>query len=277
LGNNQLSGNLPPGLANCNQVFFLDVSNNLLEGDIPNELSSVTSYEDLFFHNNRFTGIPPWQQNWFLNALWIQNNRMTFEDIETHFVGYMWYNYSPQDSIGAKVDTILVPGSNIGIYSGTGGQFTEYSWYKNGELIFQGNMADTLFINNVSQADTGTYYCIATNTLATDLTLVRRPFRIRVDTTQNIIDNPVPNFRIFPNPATDLITVEFANNHHPLHIKLTDLKGRYINGFNFTNTGDNTLFINLKELKDGIYLLQIQTTSTIYSQKIIKANRVAAY
>lgn len=202
---------------------------------------------------------------------------MTFEDIEPHFVGYMWYYYSPQDSIGVKVDTILVPGSNIGIYSGTGGQFTEYSWYKNGELILQGSEADTLFINNVSQADTGTYYCIATNTLAVELTLVRRPFRIRVDTTQNIIDKPVPNIRIFPNPATDLITVVFANNHHPLHIKLTDLKGRSVKRFNITNTGGNTSLIDLKGLKDGIYLLQIKTNTSAYTQKIIKANRAAAY
>jgi hypothetical protein len=277
LGNNQLSGNLPQALANCNQIFFLDVSNNLLEGDIPEELASVTSYGDLFFHNNRFTGIPPWQNNWFLSALWIQNNCMTFEDIEPHFVGYPWYNYSPQDSIGVKVDTLLVPGSNIGIYSGTGGQFTEYTWYKNGELILQGSEADTLFINNVSHADTGTYYCIATNTLATELTLVRWQFRITVDTTQNIIDNPTPNVHIYPNPASDIISIEFTNNHYPLHIKLFDLKGMYVNGLNITNTGGNKYLINLRGLKNGIYFLQIQTNTNTYTQKIIKANRNAAY
>lgn len=277
LGNNQLSGNLPPALADCNQIFFLDVSNNLLEGNIPEELASVTSYGDLFFHNNRFTGIPPWQNNWFLSTLWIQDNRMTFEDIEPHFVGYPWYNYSPQDSIGVKVDTILVPGSNICIYSGTGGEFTSYKWYKNGELIFQGSEADTLFISNVSQTDTGTYYCIATNTLAIELTLIRRPFRITVDTTQNIIDKPVPNIHIFPNPAADLITVEFTNNLYPLHIKLTDLKGRYVKVLNMIKTSGNKYLINLGALDDGIYLLQIQTKSTIYTQKIIKGNRATAF
>jgi len=107
--------------------------------------------------------------------------------------------------------------------------------------------------------------------------LERRPVRITVDTTQNIIDNPTPNIHIFPNPVSNIISIEFTNNHYPLQIKLIDLKGRYVNGLNITNNGGNKHLINLKGLEDGIYFLQIQTNTSTCTHKIIKANQAAAY
>jgi len=270
LQNNQLTGELPTELANLNEVYYLDVSFNQLEGDIPDEMANVTSYEDLFFHDNNFTGIPPWDDNWYLNALSIDNNKMTFEDIEPHFVGYIWYDYAPQDSIGIKIDTVLIPGSSFSIYSGTGGVFTEYLWYRNAELILQSTGADTLFIENVSWADTGIYLCIAENSLATELTLKRRPVHITLDTGTNISGNNIPEpFTLCPNPASKKISIEFPFKQGVIDLWIFELEGKCVLTERKTQVSNSHITVDINRLEQGVYLVKAQTKNNIYTTKLI--------
>ena len=279
LHTNHLTGELPEELANLDEIYYFDVSFNLLEGDIPDELANVTSYENMFFHNNNFTGIPPWDNNWFLSALWIQNNKMTFEDIEPHFVGYMWFNYAPQDSMGVKIDTALIPGSSFNIYSGTSGEFTEYFWYRNGELILQTTEADTLFLEDISYADTGIYQCWAENSLATELTLIRRPVHITVDTGTNISDNyhqrKYP--AIYPNPASEEITVLMPYEPGLVKLEVFDLEGKCVLTQRHIQANNSKITVGIKGLKSGIYLLRIQTENRNYSTKFIINKRGAKH
>jgi len=272
LNNNQLTGELPRELSFLNQLYYLDVSNNFLEGEIPDDLANVTSYEDLFFNNNFLTGIPPWDNNWFLNALGIENNKMTFEDIEPHFVGYMWFNYSPQDSMELKIDTILKYGNDYNIYSGTGGVYTEYYWYKNGNLLLQSPEADTLSLKNISYSDTGIYYCRAINSLATELTLVRRPVHIGIDTTEGINEQSGKrkNLICYPNPADKQITVTLPVNDEMIMMSILNIYGRCIWMEGKKPDSNSQVTIDLEWIPEGIYLLQIKTTYSEYYKKIIK-------
>lgn len=271
LNDNLLTGEIPSELANLNKVYYLNLSFNQLEGDIPDQLAKVTSYEDLFFNNNNLTGIPSWADNWFLNALALQNNKMTFEDIEPHFVGYIWYNYAPQDSIGIKIDTVLIPESNFSIYSGTGGEYTEYLWYKNGELLLQGTETDTLYLYNISNADTGLYQCWATNSLATDLTLIRRPIHISLDTGTNITGfNANKSLRIFPNPTNENLTIELPYNERSILVHISDIQGKCILKKEIDQHNTSPIKIDVNEILPGIYILQMQTENNKYSTKFIK-------
>ena len=273
LNNNQLIGELPPELENLNELYHLDVSNNYFEGDIPDEFANIITCESMFFHNNQFTGIPPWDNNWFLSALWIQNNKMTFEDIEPHFVGYMWFNYFPQDSIGIKIDTVLTPGSNYGIYSGTGGEYTEYHWYRNGELLLQSNEADTLWINNFSNADTGTYQCWAENSLATELTLVSRPVHVKIDTGVNILHAKYKDISIYPIPANDRITVEMYLKDRSTSVQIINMQGKCVLKKDYEKENCSRIVLDIKHLSPGMYLFNLQTKIDTYSTKFIKSKR----
>ncbi len=274
LGNNLLSGPIPAELSNCNQIYFLDLSNNMLEGDIPNELAQVTSYQDMFFHNNLLTGIPPWDNNWFLNALWIQDNRMTFEDLEPHFVGYMWYNYAPQDSTEQYIDTLLAPGGSYAIYSGTQGQYTTYCWTLNGDTIPGSENADTLKLNHISAADTGTYICYASNTLCTGpsswqpMELIRRPVHISLDTlASNIIEPDEFNkLLVYPNPCGGTLTIVTRQEGGLLTVN--DLHGRIIVQLPIQKNSTHTL-LDLKLLNPGVYLLHLNQPSSVITRKII--------
>lgn len=275
LNNNLLSGPIPTELSNCNQIYFLDLSSNMLEGDIPSELADVTSYLDMFFHNNHLTGIPPWDNNWFLGALWIQDNRMTFEDLEPHFVGwYNWYNYSPQDSTGQYIDTLLAPGSKYAIYSGTQGEYTTYYWTLNGDTIPDTENADTLKMAHISAADTGTYICYARNSLCTGpssgppMELIRRPVHIRLDTIASKIDeaDEFNKLSVYPNPCGGTLTIVTRQGGGLLTVN--DLHGRILIQLPILPNSMHTM-VNLQLLKPGVYLLHLNQPSSVITRKII--------
>ena len=279
LNDNQLTGKLPENLggffSNSDQAGYvtLDVSNNHLTDSIPFSWADIAVTGGWFdFSWNLFTDIPPWNPNWILDALELEGNKMTFEDVEPHFVGYTIYTYSPQDSMGVKVDTALTPGSNFYIYSGTGGEFTEYFWYRNGELILQSIEADTLFLEDISYADTGIYQCWAINSLATELTLIRRPVHITIDTETNISYNyhqrKYP--AIYPNPASEEITVLFPCKPAFADLRIFNLEGKCVLTQRHTQVNSSQIIIGIKGLKPGIYLLRIQNKETIIYKKLIK-------
>ncbi len=258
-----------PGLDYFNNLLFMTGYLRLNDPDNPD----IITCESMFFHNNQFTGIPPWDNNWFLSTLWIQNNKMTFEDIEPHFVGYMWFTYFPQDSMGIKIDTVMTPGSSYAIYSGTGGEYTEYHWYRNGELILQSNEADTLWINNFSYADTGTYQCWAENSLAKELTLVSRPVHIKIDTGVNILQPKNKDISIYPIPANDRITIEMNFKDRSISIHILNMQGKCVLNKDYEKGGCSRIVLDIKHLSPGMYLFNLQTKIDTYSTKFIKSKR----
>ena len=196
---------------------------------------------------------------------------MTFEDIEPHFVGYMWFHYSPQSPMGKEIDTVMIPGTNYSIYSGTGGEHTEYFWYKNHKLILQSTEADTLFLENISYADTGVYTCTAKNSLATELTLYRRPVHITFDTANAILPKQLnkKNIICFPNPCFSQVSILIPEPIKMANINIYNIQGKCIKIKNNVKINNSTIKTDLRGIKPGVYLLQLQTEKNNYSTKII--------
>jgi len=272
LNNNNLTGGLPAELASINDLNGLTVSYNNLSGPVPDEFSYQISYWAFHINNNHFDYLPPFNNWYLLSGLMVENNKLTFEHLESHAQsGYMWFYYSPQDSMGVKIDTALIPESSFSIYSGTGGEFTEYFWYRNGELILQSMEADILFIENITYADTGIYQCWAENSLATELTLVRRPARITIDTGANIVDNRhlLKNFTIYPNPASEEITILLPFKSEFVNLTIYDLGGKYVFKKEHVPVSNSKIKVGIEGLKSGIYLLQVQANNKSHSTKLI--------
>ena len=161
--------------------------------------------------------------------------------------------------MGIKIDTTLIPDKDFCIYSGTGGEFTEYFWYRNGELILQSTKADTLFLEKISYADTGIYHCIATNSLATELTLIRRPVHINIDTGVNIVEHhKQEHISIYPNPAKDYVVFETSLNYpngKKYKLILSDVFGQVVATLSLKN--EKTVWDCREELS-GTYIYSIK-------------------
>jgi len=284
LSNNLLSGKIPEYLSN---LFFhepsitINVSHNLFSGSIPNSWGNLSFLIDgLDLSYNNFTSLPTVNYNWIITFFHIEGNRFTFEHIESHYQSYLaglyyFFYYHPQDSIGAKIDTALVPQSNYRIYSGTGGEYTNYKWFRNGELILESPDADSLHLEDISYADTGIYTCQANSSLIYFLNLYRRPVHITIDTSGVNIDHFSVNNKIelYPNPASEFVWIDLPDNSKIIDLKIIDMNGKSIFSRESLCLTYHKTMINVAGIKPGIYILQAQTENSNYTTKLIINNR----
>lgn len=287
LHGNLLSGRLPEYLSNLFYQNFpnfitLDVSNNMFDGPVPESWGNLSFLIDaLDLSHNNFTSLPQINLNWCMTFFHIEGNKLTFEHIESHYQTYLqglyfFFYYYPQDDMLEEIDTTLVPGNNINIYSGTGGEFTNYKWFKDNQLILESTDADTLHLIDVSLSDSGTYICRAENSLVSSLWLYRSPVHISIDTTgvgtQNL--QPLQNqIHVFPNPASDQVTLSMPNHQQPVCISIYNLSGKCVFTTKAFEIDNAKITININGLPTGIYLLKVQTKNKTYTTKLIKNKR----
>ena len=285
LQNNQLTGSLPENFCNFflnyEIGFSLNVGNNNLSDSLPESWGNMDLLIDAFdISGNNFTYIPPVNYNWLGTFFHIEENKLTFEHIEPHYNSYIgglyyYFYYSPQQFMCEEIDTLLPAGSDYWIYSGTKGEYTNYEWYHNQQLIHQGPGLDTLFLENISYADTGIYYCDATNSLVSGLSLRRNNVFIGIDTGTQIINNynksnlPV----IYPNPASEKITVLFPMKTTLADLMIFDLQGKSVLAKRQISVNNFKTTLSTEELKPGIYLIRVQTENSHYSTKLIIKNQ----
>jgi mRNA deadenylase 3'-5' endonuclease subunit Ccr4 len=75
--------------------------------------------------------------------------------------------------------------------------------------------------------------------------------------------NVIPEFKIYPNPTQDFITIENTATDQIQALTLLDYSGKMIKRFYPKNS-----ILNLRDLSPGIYLLQISTIEGVYCEKI---------
>jgi uncharacterized repeat protein (TIGR01451 family) len=76
-------------------------------------------------------------------------------------------------------------------------------------------------------------------------------------------DSPEEGIKMFPNPTTGLLTIE---TNKIINVKVSDITGRKILD---EDCQDNKIQIDLSDIKKGIYILEIKTEKTVYSEKVI--------
>ncbi len=83
--------------------------------------------------------------------------------------------------------------------------------------------------------------------------------------------NVSDNYRIFPNPATDKLIVEFKSEQDsPVEFKLMNLTGQTIFTRSLTSAERNSQQeINLDHIRPGVYLVHLTGLSESYTQRII--------
>ncbi|MCC7233207.1 MAG: T9SS type A sorting domain-containing protein [Bacteroidia bacterium] len=79
-----------------------------------------------------------------------------------------------------------------------------------------------------------------------------------------IEDNTVSGLSLFPNPATDLVTV--SNLPAGSTVRITDMTGRKV--YSRPAGSENTL-VNTSDFANGVYLVQVENNKGVLTQKLI--------
>lgn len=304
LYSNELEGAIPETLGNLSMLEVLDLSSNQLEGLIPLKLGNLDSLKSLFLHTNQFDGAIPTTivnctklsdlgiENNFLDHLpdlsslenldWlvIKNNQFTFEDIEPNVgVPNTSFQYSPQDSIGMGLDTTLSLGENLTLSITVGGSANQYQWFKDNEELVGAN-ENIYTISNAQLSASGSYVCEVNNTIATELTLMSRPFQVTVvepanlDKAKELVPNNYVLHQNHPNPFNPSTTIVFTlPEANEVLLELYTILGQQVttllNEKRSAGTHNITISTNHMRLASGVYIYQLISGDFIGRKKLV--------
>ena len=191
-----------------------------------------------------------------------RNNKIPFEFLEKN-VGVETFTYDKQDSLLSPEIHLLAKGGNLQIDSGTRGHSTSYTWYKDNQVI--PNKTDsTLVIQGFSEADEGTYYMKATNSILPDLTLYRHKVHVQADEISGTRYIAITDLRVYPNPASGQIF--FDDLHGEGLVMIFDINGKVV----FDEWKSFNAPIPVDGLPTGLFVLNIQLDGKIYKSKFVK-------
>ncbi|MFT0155410.1 immunoglobulin domain-containing protein [Tenacibaculum ascidiaceicola] len=211
LGNNTLTGTIPPELGNLINIEDLGLEENKLTGEIPSEFGNLSSLVSLYLYENNLTGGVPVElgnlnklENLYLNnnqlsgkipttikeipnlyLFTINNNRFVFEDLEEgHLLlksKLKYYVYDSQAHLGVSKEITVKQNESITFsVEGTSSPNNIYTWRLNGKNIL--NTKDKTFtISKADIDDNGVYDCLITNSVVTNLTLIKKTITLNVE------------------------------------------------------------------------------------------------
>jgi Zn-dependent metalloprotease len=80
------------------------------------------------------------------------------------------------------------------------------------------------------------------------------------------------DFKVFPNPATNFVTVSFSSlSNDAVNYSLIDVQGRVIQKYSVNGTvGAINEYLNISEIPNGFYILKIAQGNLQYNTKIVK-------
>jgi len=216
-------------------------------------------------------GRPPYRVEYSVeginNKIFTSDSSITLSNLSSGEVRIAVIEWEEFISCTQFIDTLLVDSvlnvegttSSTQCISGGGIDLTVTS--TNGPVSYLWSTGDTT--EDLSNLSPGTY-----SVSVTDLTGCTVQDSFVVDTTGSCPTSNDISLRslihIFPNPTTNILQVE-SENLHIQQIQLFDLRGRMLMG-----KREQTDILNLYDLSQGIYILEVQTDQGILTEKIIK-------
>ncbi len=82
-------------------------------------------------------------------------------------------------------------------------------------------------------------------------------------------DDELADFKVYPNPATDMVFVSFLSTNENVKIEIIDLGGKVMNQIQKGTVSEIPISIPVQNLDPGIYLLRVALENTFTTQKII--------
>ncbi len=137
-----------------------------------------------------------------------------------------------------------------------------------GFISFRIRPKSGLMVNDVIE-NRATIYLKDIGTFETN-TCITKILQERVTTVKN---NPVSKINLYPNPATDRLTLEFnMNQSQLLYLRFYDISGKLLQQQKTNCTsGSNVLELSTGDYSNGIYFITLSTESEVlYYGKILK-------
>ncbi|MDG1237789.1 MAG: T9SS type A sorting domain-containing protein, partial [Flavobacteriales bacterium] len=144
-----------------------------------------------------------------------------------------------------------------------------FSWEKLGDITGGGtNNEETTYIYKDVSPNSGDNYYRLSQTDIDGTTESFSPIVVNCD-------SKVDNYRIYPNPTTNLITIEFELEYFQgdnIQLVLRDLKGTNLKTTSVAlSRGYNSFNVDLSELPKGFYMIQFQGTKNhIPERRVVK-------
>lgn len=248
---------------NCgiNKLSSLDLSQNTSLGWLNCGLNSLTTLDishntlliHLYTNNNQLTHLDI-SQNDTLKYFSCENNRLTFESLEPA-IHIENLTYSPQDSIGALLDSTVTKGANFDYYLEVGGEHNIFQWYKD-DIELPSQTSATLRLTGLELDDSGVYRCEITNSVVKGLTLYSREIVLAVANKTHADEvGTHDNLIIYPNPTHNKLYLETSETGTVIII---DLNGKMVLNYNIEQL---KTVIDVSGLVSGTYLVSARKVS----------------
>jgi Leucine-rich repeat (LRR) protein len=184
---NRLNNVIPFQISNLSKLQHLMLGYNEFSGVLPPEMSRLSKLTAFLILNNKFEGALPDFTNTNLASLNISSNKFRFVDFAAQYsfyknrpgLSFRYENQGLTDTVGTIMGII---GGTVSLTMYENGRFSpqdSYQWYRNNTLI-SGATSRTYTISNLETINSGSYNCISTNSLITDLILTREPIILNV-------------------------------------------------------------------------------------------------
>lgn len=252
LNNNNLS--FVPDFSTNTNLSTVDLSQNKIS-KFPDLSASSSKLKILKISNNLLDSIPDLSQFSVLDTLFVQNNRLTFEDVIPLVQNSIIVNlkYAPQEQVGygqnANVTELQPFTIDLGIDKNVSGN--QYVWLKNG-VTYSVTSSGVLIIPQVQMADSGVYVCQITNPLAPNLILTSRPVILTVKPCINIsnLTYTVTDYDCNLGGSVTINNQSISGGQTPYVYTLTSNEFgivKYANGNQFTNLFENEYTLEIKD------------------------------
>ena len=266
LETNRLSGSIPSSIGNLKKLSYLYLHHNRLTGSIPSSFGKLTNLFSLWINDNQLSGsIPASFVNLnYLGFLYLQNNRFTFGGMELIAKKFPYSTYSPQANI-----PIHQHGNALSVSAGGTLNNNTYKWFKcegTTSILVATIKGDSVF----HPSENGKYRVVVSNSIATRLKLFTKlydytaPNNTVIASAENGLQQyGKPNlFRVYPNPARDILHVE---TNGAATFSLIDQSGKILVTTNINGKG----IINVSGIPAGLYYLKNNSTGNV--QKVVIA------
>jgi hypothetical protein len=277
---NIFTGQMPTAFGNLINLKNLSLARSSFDGQIPSSFSNLTELSSINLFGCDFSGPLP-DLTGFANpeslSIFLDNNFFDFSDLEplvNNGVEYSFLSYSPQRTLDNEEEITSPPGvdivldvndTNIDRNGEDTAMDNEYQWFKD-DVAISGANASTYTIVNSQPTDSGIYYCEITNPLLPDLTIVRANITVTVEDNLGIEDFENGEFKLFPNPAADWISIQ-TKSGTDAKAQVFDVNGKLL--FERQLSAEITA-IAIDQLAAGMYLISVTADNMKSTKRFIK-------
>lgn len=121
---------------------------------------------------------------------------------------------------------------------------------------------------NVTQSDSGAikyFHIRSTDTIISKWYTYSVQLQYTAPTTTTTVSiaeiENVTDFKLYPNPVKDVITIEYSSKNNIDHVSLYTITGQEVSTTAVESMGNNTLTFNVESYPAGIYFVRIGTAS----------------